>query len=60
MFSTHKSILIPPFSAEHKNWRWHPFEAALEMLSFENNANCLKAAQACIAHTEKPHEYQPV
>ncbi len=43
----------PTLSAEHKHWGWYPFEAALEMLSFENNANCLKAAQACIAHPEK-------
>ncbi|WP_207916405.1 bifunctional GNAT family N-acetyltransferase/NUDIX hydrolase [Iodobacter fluviatilis] len=43
----------PILSTEHKNWHWYPFEAALEMLSFENNANGLKAAQACIAHTEK-------
>ncbi|MEJ2792869.1 bifunctional GNAT family N-acetyltransferase/NUDIX hydrolase [Iodobacter sp. LRB] len=43
----------PILSAEHKNWRWCTFADALEMLSFENNASCLKAAQTCIAHTEK-------
>jgi 8-oxo-dGTP pyrophosphatase MutT (NUDIX family)/ribosomal protein S18 acetylase RimI-like enzyme len=50
----------PILSAEHKRWRWCTFEAALELLTFGNNANCLKAAQACIALTENPHEYQPI